>query len=129
MTKNAPTDRKEAAPAQSETPLNCDRDPVRWAREFRAVLKMQGTKLLDDEGWLIGWFANAMMCGEDTYRWRQEAALRAKQSGEARAELICPRCGDEWRGQGCVSDCPLWQEIERRTAAATLQPATTTKEG
>ena len=58
-------------------PLNCDRDPARWAREFNDVLEANDGHRLD-EGWLISWFANAIMCGEDTYRWRQEAALKAK---------------------------------------------------
>jgi hypothetical protein len=54
--------------------LNCDRDAARWAREFNDVLAKE-YNLRVDEGWLIGWFANAMMCGEDTYRWRQEKAV------------------------------------------------------
>lgn len=29
--------------------------------------------------------------------------------------LTCPRCGDEWRGQACVGDCPLWKMVEKRT--------------
>src|SRR5262245_20145180 len=65
------------APAQEgeQLPLNCDRDPARWAREFNeALTKLYPWAHLCDEGWLIGWFANAMMCGEDTYRWRQLAA-------------------------------------------------------
>lgn len=53
-------------------PLNCDRDAARWADEFNDVLAKQ-YNIRVDEGLLIGWFANAMMCGEDTYRWRQEA--------------------------------------------------------
>ena len=53
------------------TPLNCDRDPARWAREFNDAAAMQ--RFPYDEGFLIGWFANAMMCGEDTYRWRTQS--------------------------------------------------------
>lgn len=34
-----------------------------------------------------------------------ERELNAARS--AIAPLICPRCGDEWRGQACVADCPL----------------------
>jgi len=64
---------KPASPSEKQQPLNCDRDPVRWAREFNEAAATQ--RYPYDEGWLIGWFANAMMCGEDTYRWRQEAAL------------------------------------------------------
>jgi hypothetical protein len=62
-----------------ETPLNCDRDAARWAREFNEVLyKNHG--LYADEGWLIAWFANAMMCGEDTYRWKLEREGRIAPS-------------------------------------------------
>ena len=67
-------------PTDALQPLNCDRDAARWAREFNDVLAKE-YNLRVDEGWLLGWFANAMMCGEDTYRWRVEqedaAALRA----------------------------------------------------
>jgi hypothetical protein len=56
---------------EKNLPLNCDRDPARWAREFDDVLAKE-YNLRVDEGWLIGWFANAMMCGEDTYRWKLE---------------------------------------------------------
>lgn len=54
-------------------PLNEDRDAQRWAREFIQLFEghvVGGPKV--DEGLLISWIANAMMCGEDTYRWRQE---------------------------------------------------------
>jgi hypothetical protein len=59
--------------ATSDTPLNCDRDAGRWARDFIALFdgEMVGAKKVD-EGLLISWFANAMMCGEDTYRWKLE---------------------------------------------------------
>jgi len=26
--------------------------------------------------------------------------------------LTCSRCGDEWRGQACVGDCPLWKMVK-----------------
>ena len=64
-------------------PLNTDRDPQRWAREFNKVLASKGQAALD-EGWLISWFANAMMAGEDTYRWRKEAEARDTPSATTR---------------------------------------------
>lgn len=50
-------------------PLNCDPDAARWAREFMEVWNKNPVM---DEGWMLSWFANAIVCGEDTYRWRQE---------------------------------------------------------
>lgn len=69
-------------------PLNCDRDAARWAREFNEVLAAKGEQPLDP-AWLISWFANAMMCGEDAYRWRKEAEARAAvpECGERNAVL------------------------------------------
>ena len=67
-------------------PLNCDRNAARWADEFNDVLAKQ-YNLRVDEGMLIGWFANAMMCGEDTYRWRREK--------EAQSEPPCATCNDD----------------------------------
>lgn len=61
-------------------PLNCDRDAARWAREFNDRLATIYKLPPLDEGWLLSWFANAMMCGEDTYRWRLEA-------GTSRSEI------------------------------------------
>lgn len=72
---------------RGDVPLNCDRDPQRWAEEFNRVLYVQGREPLD-EGWLIGWFANAMMCGEDTYRWRQEAKAQSA-IGPASEDAAC----------------------------------------
>lgn len=74
-------------------PLNCDRDPARWAREFNEVLAARGIQPLDP-GWLISWFANAMMCGEDTYRWRKEAEARAAVPDSGALEKVL-RLADE----------------------------------
>ncbi len=35
-----------------------------WADEFNRVLVEKGEQPFDP-GWLIGWFANAIMCGYD----------------------------------------------------------------
>jgi hypothetical protein len=57
-----------------DLPLNCDRDAARWAREFIQEFKAHPVGgIVVDEGLMIAWFANAMMCGEDTYRWRTES--------------------------------------------------------
>jgi len=73
-------------------PLNADRDAQRWAREFKAICAaVYGGDIADrlDDGWLISWFANAIMCGEDTYRWRKEAEAKAVPSANQRTF-------DEW---------------------------------
>ncbi len=67
----------ELATHRKQNPLNCDRDARRWAREFNEVL-YQNHGLYAD--WLVSWFANAIMCGEDTYRWRKEAEASTPQS-------------------------------------------------
>ena len=39
-------------------------------------------------------------------------AVRAEPSNtESAIPLTCSRCGDEWRGQACVSDCPLHELV------------------
>jgi hypothetical protein len=59
-----------------------------------------------DEGWLIGWFANAMMCGEDTYRWRKEAEARTATSAtRPYTHWYCDAC-DEYVWKACsLSNC------------------------
>jgi hypothetical protein len=114
-----------AAPLPStEKPLNEDRDAARWAREFIASARGNRFDPLE-EGWLISWFANAMMCGEDTYRWRKEAESRSSirepvgwmYEGIARhvngkriirTEEECPRnlYPDTWREIGPVFAAP-----------------------
>lgn len=39
-------------------------DGVKWAREFKLTAEKLGHAGLD-EGWLIGWFCNAIMAGYD----------------------------------------------------------------
>ena len=106
MTKNAPTDRKEAAPAQSETPIGSA-----TRRQLYARIKAMENML---------------------------SALRAKQSftaSEARAvELL--RCFVTLLLDTTVPIGPMRSrkdyphELSEAVAyLATLQPATTTKEG
>jgi len=40
---------------------------AKWAEEFRATAKRLGYSDMD-EGWLIGWFANAIEAGRDAGR-------------------------------------------------------------
>jgi hypothetical protein len=58
----------EDATAKGETPGEMlDRlgtDGVKWAAEFRATALRLGYSDMD-EGWLIGWFCNAIMAGYD----------------------------------------------------------------
>lgn len=48
-------------------------DAQLWAQEFRRIYRDVTTVDADDakldEGWLIGWFANAIMAGWDQARW------------------------------------------------------------
>ena len=39
--------------------------------------------------------------------------LKCRDAASARSAipLTCSRCGDEWRGQACVSDCPLHELV------------------
>lgn len=46
-----------------------------WAKEFCDIYERNnGTR--PDEGWMIGWFANALMRGYDEHRWKMEPRLR-----------------------------------------------------
>lgn len=52
-----------------QKPLNEDVDAQRWAREFMEVWNKNPVM---DEGWMLSWFANAIMCGMDVQRWKME---------------------------------------------------------
>ena len=71
-------------------PLNEDMDAKRWATEFmeRNAGKVVGSPAVDD-GLLIAWFANAIMCGHDNARWKAEAEAKhlRMQIGYITAEL------------------------------------------
>lgn len=129
---------QDSPPATSLQPLNCDRDPARWAREFNAVCKtLLGCEL--DEGWLISWFANAMMCGEDTYRWRQEAkgTLSASKPVEnsdwleiddayaAALEYACT-CGQGEQGEIHCPHCNRWERARSMLKDALLANTSST---
>jgi hypothetical protein len=62
-------------------PLNEDMDAARWAREFIEANRYcyVGAERLD-EGAMIGWFANAIMCGHDVGRRKLRDELTASPS-------------------------------------------------
>lgn len=88
---------------EKQLPLNEDRDAARWAREFNEVLVAKGEQPIDP-GLLISWFANAMMCGEDTYRWRQEKSARSA------TDALEVTCGSMHESNGNVT----WAVFLRR---------------
>jgi len=122
--------RQAASPSDKSKPLNADRDAQRWAREFKAICAaVYGGDIADrlDDGWLISWFANAIMCGEDTYRWRKEAEAKAVPSANQRiteAEWLLRECVE-----GLVTDCTAWnrkvREFLNTTAEAPCAPRPT----
>lgn len=88
------SDNKEQQPAaesvrsltdESVKPLNCDRDAMRWSNAFNDILVSKGHQPFDPD-WMMSWFANAMMCGEDTYRWKYEKEIEAKDRRIAELE-------------------------------------------
>jgi len=85
-----------------EKPLNEDRDAARWARKFNDMQVSHGEQPVDHIT-LLAWFANAMMCGEDTYRWQQEKAV-----GEALLLAACLTCGFTYAThKGNLTPCPV----------------------
>lgn len=62
----------------SSTRLNDDMDAQRWTREF---LKIWNQRKVMDEGWMLSWFANAIMCGYDIGRQKLRAELASSESG------------------------------------------------
>lgn len=49
----------------------CGSDASRWAEQFNAHAVRLGHAPMD-QGWLVGWFANAIMRSLDEDRWRRE---------------------------------------------------------
>jgi hypothetical protein len=63
--------------------LHSTTDAMVWAKEFCRILRENDIRLEDiDEGWMVGWFANAMVT--------QEAETRREDTdrGELRETLI-----------------------------------------
>jgi hypothetical protein len=53
----------------------CADDGHKWAAAFKQHAEKLG-HIGMDEGWLIGWFCNAIEGSADTRRWRNEATAR-----------------------------------------------------
>ena len=62
-------------------------DGAKWAAEFRATALRLGCSDMD-EGWLIGWFCNAIMAGYDR---RENTAQQAAQVPEVKALIEAAR--------------------------------------
>ena len=61
-----------------ELDLHATTDAALWASEFNKVAQRLGYSPMD-EGWLIGWFANAMFAQEMAIRRAQKPELQWKQ--------------------------------------------------
>lgn len=66
VTPNIPADTDIAAIEDHEIGRACGDNAMNWARAFCATAKKLGHDLGDDaEGWMVGWFANAIECAQD----------------------------------------------------------------
>jgi hypothetical protein len=91
---------------------------VEALRECRAYFERSDlSKNSDLQGWQISKVLDAV---QERLKAVQSSSLDPVAVQEAWAMLdentkalqsatprVCPRCGDEWRGQACVADCPL----------------------
>jgi len=78
-------------------------DASKWAAEFRKTAIGLGYSDMD-EGWLIGWFANAIM---NQYDAAQAEIARLKENQE---RMICNSCGTITRDGEC--DCDISPETK-----------------
>lgn len=54
----------------------CGDNATNWAKAFCAVAKARGIDLGDDpEGWMVGWFANAIECSDQTRHGRDDVVM------------------------------------------------------
>jgi hypothetical protein len=58
--------------------LHATTDAQVWAQEWIKIASLMRRDQILDEGWMIGWFANAMCVAEDHLRRRLEAATPPK---------------------------------------------------
>lgn len=55
----------------------CGDDAMQWAIAFCQTAKKLGIDLgADAEGWMVGWFANAIEHSHDVRRWRSEPQVK-----------------------------------------------------
>jgi hypothetical protein len=50
-----------------------------WASEFVEIFTKLYPGVAIDEGWMLGWFANAIMCGYDTHESRNRKKIERMQ--------------------------------------------------
>ena len=67
----APTEPDYTMMMDREMLAACGDDASKWAKAFRQTAIKLGYSDMD-EGWLIGWFANAIEYSADVRRWRSE---------------------------------------------------------
>jgi hypothetical protein len=65
-------------------------DAVKWAKEFNKVLVSKGEQPWDP-GFLIGWFANAIMAGHDNAWMKATNEYRSQLEKFRAAELLTPK--------------------------------------
>lgn len=83
-----PLTAQDAAPREDDGEvLEClGMDGAKWAAEFRATAIRLGYSDMD-EGWLIGWFCNAIMAGHDRRAITVQDAARVVADGLADGEV------------------------------------------
>lgn len=80
-------------------------DAREWAKEFNATACKLGYQVMD-EGWLVAWFANAIMAGYDTATLRLAADNAALRADLERHKAML---------KGCIDDiCHFEKEMEER---------------
>ncbi|GEM_PF-3163603 len=82
-------------------------DGALWADGFRKMALKLGYSDMD-EGWLIGWFCNAVMAGYDHAQRRFDPALATRE--EAPAELLSDPQQLEAVAEAIKSACVAWHE-------------------
>lgn len=110
-------------------------DAAIWAKEFRQTQIKLGQEPLD-EGWMLTWFANAIMAGFDTAQSRQASAM-AKAHADGRREAyeevardfhvepseVLPACGEYVRGLAAQLEVVYLRKAEAVRAQAQKEGA------
>lgn len=94
---------KEGKAQEQVKRLHATTDAQVWAQEFNDVLARQ-YNLRVDEGWLIGWFANAIEVGRDAGKRSADLSARGRILFED--DSFCPGCGHN-RDESSVSTIKL----------------------
>jgi hypothetical protein len=112
-------DRMNVKGGERGLPLHQDPDARRWAREFIETVdtleQKAGHKLCDpatfDEGWLLSWFANAMMASYDwamRQRDQADAARKRMRTAHVFGPLLLTTALQ-------AAGAPLWDSVCSRT--------------